>query len=59
MGLLGRIQWGIRQTTILESQMVPIKRILEYTHLPLEDSNQYTDGKIVLLFIFYIFQQIV
>ncbi|KAF0749577.1 putative multidrug resistance-associated protein lethal(2)03659, partial [Aphis craccivora] len=43
MGLLGRIQWGIRQTTILESQMVPIKRILEYTHLPLEDSNQYTD----------------
>ncbi|XP_050060622.1 probable multidrug resistance-associated protein lethal(2)03659 isoform X2 [Aphis gossypii] len=45
MGLLGRIQWGIRQSTILESQMVPVKRILEYTHLALEDSNQSTNVK--------------
>jgi len=61
MGLIGRIQWGIRQSTILESQMVPVKRILEYTHLPLEDSNQSTNGKNVLLFILliYIFQRIV
>lgn len=59
MGLLRKIQWGIRQSTILESQMVPVKRILEYTHLSLEDSNQSTNGKNVLLFILYIFQQIV
>jgi len=46
MALLGRIQWAVKQSTALENQMVPVERILQYTHLPLEDILHSTSGKI-------------
>lgn len=46
VALLGRIQWAVQQSTALENLMVPVKRILEYTHLPLEDTISSTTGEI-------------
>jgi len=46
MALLGRIQWGIKQSTALEIHMVPVERIFEYTHLPQEETLQSTISKI-------------
>ncbi|CAI6360542.1 unnamed protein product [Macrosiphum euphorbiae] len=45
VALLGRIQWGVKQSTALENLMVPVERILQYTHLPLEDTLQSTNVK--------------
>ncbi|KAL4089661.1 hypothetical protein QTP88_024660 [Uroleucon formosanum] len=45
VALLGRIQWAVQQSTALENLMVPVKRILEYTHLPLEDTISSTTVK--------------
>lgn len=46
MALLGRTQWAVRQSTALETLMVPVERILKYTHLPLEDTLHTTTGKL-------------
>lgn len=46
VALLGRIQWAVKQSTTLENLMVSVKRILEYTHLPLEDTITSTTGEI-------------
>ncbi|CAI6363623.1 unnamed protein product [Macrosiphum euphorbiae] len=45
MALLGRLQWAVKQSTALENLMVPVERILQYTHLPLEDTLQSTNVK--------------
>jgi len=42
MALTNMLQWGIRQTAELESQLTSMERILEYSHLeeePMIDSN--------------------
>jgi len=44
--LLGRIQWGVRQSTVLLCQLTSVDRVLEYTHLPQEDTLQPIKGKI-------------
>ncbi|XP_060872043.1 LOW QUALITY PROTEIN: ATP-binding cassette sub-family C member 4-like [Metopolophium dirhodum] len=45
MALLGRIQWAVKQSTALENLMVPVERILQYTHLPQEDTLHSTTVK--------------
>lgn len=37
IGLIGMTQWGIRQTSELENQMVSVERVLEYADLPSEE----------------------
>lgn len=37
IGLVGMTQWGIRQTSELENQMVSVERVLEYANLPSEE----------------------
>lgn len=39
IGLIGMTQWGIRQTSELENQMVSVERVLEYAELPSENQN--------------------
>ncbi|CAH1736108.1 unnamed protein product [Aphis gossypii] len=38
MCLLGRIQWGVRQSSILLCQLTSVERVIEYTNLPQEDT---------------------
>lgn len=39
ISLVGLTQWGIRQTSELENQMVSVERVLEYANLPSEDGS--------------------
>ena len=39
IGLVGMTQWGIRQSSELENQMVSVERVLEYANLPSEDQS--------------------
>lgn len=39
IGLIGMTQWGIRQTSELENQMVSVERVLEYAELPCEEQS--------------------
>lgn len=39
IGLIGMTQWGIRQTSELENQMVSVERVLEYAELPSEEKS--------------------
>lgn len=39
MMLVGMTQWGIRQSSELENQMVSVERILNYAELPSEDES--------------------
>lgn len=39
IGLIGMTQWGIRQTSELENQMVSVERVLEYAELPSEEQS--------------------
>ncbi|XP_060872041.1 ATP-binding cassette subfamily C member 4-like isoform X2 [Metopolophium dirhodum] len=43
--LINRIQWGIQLSTSLENRMITVERILQYTHLPIEDTLQCTTDK--------------
>ncbi|CAH1736107.1 unnamed protein product [Aphis gossypii] len=45
MTLLCRIQWGVRQLTILLCQFTSVERLIEYTHLPLEDTLHSSEVK--------------
>jgi len=39
IGLVGMTQWGIRQSSELENQMVSVERVLEYSNLPSEEQS--------------------
>jgi ATP-binding cassette, subfamily C (CFTR/MRP), member 4 len=41
IGLVGMTQWGIRQTSELENQMVSVERVLNYAELPSEDESGF------------------
>lgn len=41
MGMVNMTQWGIRQSSELENQMVSVERILNYAELPSEDESGY------------------
>ncbi|XP_022172982.1 multidrug resistance-associated protein 4-like isoform X2 [Myzus persicae] len=43
--LIGRIEFGVQLTTFLENQMINVERILEYTHLPIEETLQSSTKK--------------
>lgn len=39
ISMVGLTQWGIRQTSELENQMVSVERVLEYAELPSEEQS--------------------
>lgn len=50
MRLVGVIQWGIKQTAVLENHMTSVERVLEYINIPREDAFQSPSGnKIIVL----------
>jgi ATP-binding cassette subfamily C (CFTR/MRP) protein 4 len=65
VGLIGMIQWGMRQSAELENNMTSLERVLEYTSLESEpplksppgkyvDKNDPTEGSDCGLFYFFL-----
>jgi len=44
IGSIGIIPMGARISAVLESQLVSVKRVIEYTYLPQEDALQSNTG---------------
>ncbi|KAJ9591424.1 hypothetical protein L9F63_002030, partial [Diploptera punctata] len=45
IGLIGMLQWGMRQSAELENHMTSLERILEYTHVESEPPLESAPGK--------------
>ncbi|GLV41617.1 uncharacterized protein CBL_06846 [Carabus blaptoides fortunei] len=45
MGLMGMLQWGVRQSSELENQMISVERIVEYSNLENERDTELPADK--------------
>lgn len=49
ISIAGAVQWGIRQSVILENEMTSVERVIEYSNLPQETKHQSAQGILFLV----------